>query len=173
MRAALAAGLSYLAFAVACSDQRADAGKGDTGGTIVIAMPGSDPAPLLPPLEVDVASRQIGDQIYDLLADMGSGMNTVGDAGFTPSLAHSWAWAPDSMAIAFSIDPRARWHDGKLVTARDVRFSLELTKDPKTASQVAAALVNVDSITVRDSLTAVAWFHKRTPEQFYDLAYQL
>jgi len=26
---------------------------------------------------------------------------------------------------------------------------------------------------VRDSLTAVAWFHRRTPEQFFDVAYQL
>ena len=29
-----------------------------------------------------------------------------------------WTWAPDSLSIAFSLDPRARWHDGKPVTAR-------------------------------------------------------
>ena len=27
--------------------------------------------------------------------------------------------------------------------------------------------------TVRDSATAVAWFRKRTPEQFYDFVYQV
>ena len=32
---------------------------------------------------------------------------------------------------------------------------------------------NVDSVSVRDSLTAVVWFKKHTPEQFYDVAYQL
>ena len=32
---------------------------------------------------------------------------------------------------------------------------------------------NIDSVSVRDSLTAVVWFKKHTPEQFYDVAYQL
>jgi peptide/nickel transport system substrate-binding protein len=45
--------------------------------------------------------------------------------------------------------------------------------DPKVGSPTASLLANIDSISVRDSLTAVAWFKHRKPEQFYDLAYQL
>jgi peptide/nickel transport system substrate-binding protein len=77
------------------------------------------------------------------------------------------------MSIAFSIDPTARWHDGQPVRASDVAFSVNLDKNPKTATQLTATLANIDSVTVRDSLTAVAWYHKRTPEQFYDLVYQV
>src|SRR5205814_6760101 len=43
----------------------------------------------------------------------------------------------------------------------------------KTATFITASITNIDSITVRDSMTAVAWFHRRTPEQFYDVAYQI
>jgi peptide/nickel transport system substrate-binding protein len=43
----------------------------------------------------------------------------------------------------------------------------------KIGSVVAPLLTNLDSVTVRDSLTAVVWFKKHTPEQFYDVAYQL
>ena len=34
-------------------------------------------------------------------------------------------------------------------------------------------LSNIDSVSVRDSATAVVWFKRRRPEQFYDFAYQV
>ena len=140
---------------------------------MIFGIGGSEPTPLLPPLSVDIVSRIIVDQIYDRLAEIGPDLNTLGDKGFQPRLARSWAWAPDSLSVAFSIDPRARWHDGQPVRASDVRFTFVLDKDPKTATQVTESIANIDSVTVRDSLTAVAWFHRRTPSQFYDLAYQM
>ena len=157
----------------ACSERANNSATGDVGGTFVIALPGSQPAPLLPPLAVDDVSRMIVDNVYDRLADIGPDLNTRGDRGFAPHLARSWTWSPDSMSIAFSIDPRARWHDGQSVRASDIRFSFNLDKDPKTGTQVTANIANVDSVTVRDSLTAVAWFHRRNPEQFYDFVYQV
>lgn len=140
---------------------------------MIISEPGAEPTPLLPPLSDDEISRLIVDQIYDRLATIDNNLNTVGDAGFTPRLARSWAWAPDSLSIAFAIDPRARWHDGQPVRASDVVFSFSVDKDPKTATQLSATLANIDSVTARDSLTAVVWYHRRTPEQFYDFVYQV
>lgn len=158
--------------ALACTERPRESDRGDAGGTLVIGTPGTA-NPLIPPLTTDLTARQITDNIYETLAEIGPELRTVGDEGFEPRLARSWQWSPDSLSIAFFIDPRAKWHDGQRVRAEDVRFSLDLVKDPKTASGFAAHLANVDSVTVRDSLTAVAWFHRRTPEQFYDLAYQL
>jgi peptide/nickel transport system substrate-binding protein len=155
----------------ACAD-RGVSGAGATGGTVVIAV-GGNAAPQLPPMSHDVFSRAVNDQLYDRLADIGSDLNTVGDKGFAPRLARSWAWSADSMSVAFALDPRARWHDGTAVRAGDVRFTFDLAKDPKSASSLTAALVNVDSVSVRDSLTPVVWYHRRTPEQFYDFVYQL
>lgn len=115
----------------------------------------------------------MADQVYDRLADIGPELNTLGDKGFEPRLARSWAWSADSLSIAFSLDPRARWHDGQPVRASDVRFSFELIKDPKSATSLTAMVANIDSVTARDSVTAVAWYRRRTPEQFYDLVHQL
>jgi peptide/nickel transport system substrate-binding protein len=172
MRSPLAACYLLLSVAAGCSDRASNSGE-STGGTLVIVYPGSEPSPLLPTLTTDVLSRLLVDQIYDRLAEIGPDLSTQGDRGFRPRLAKSWTWAPDSMAIAFAIDPRARWHDGQPVTARDVAFSFALDKDPKSASMITATIGNVDSVTVRDSMTAVAWFHRRTPEQFYDFVYQI
>lgn len=148
------------------------AGAGDVGGTMVVAMPG-DVGTLLPPLIASLADREATDLLYDRLADIGDDMNTLGDKGFRPQLAERWDWAPDSLSIAFHLNPRARWHDGVAVRASDVRFSVALIKDPALGSPAAPLITNIDSVSVRDSLTAVAWFKRHTPEQFYDLVYQV
>jgi peptide/nickel transport system substrate-binding protein len=145
---------------------------GDVGGTLVIAAP-AEVSSLLPPLAIGGPDKQVVDQLFDPLADIGPDLNTVGDAGWTARLAQSWTWSRDSLSIAFHLNPRARWHDGKPVRAIDVRFSTELYKDPAVATPVATNLENVDSVSVADSLTAVVWFKRRAREQFYQVAYNL
>jgi peptide/nickel transport system substrate-binding protein len=166
--------LALAAFAVvACKgSEPSAAASGDVGGTIVVAMPG-DVGTLLPGLVASIGDRELTDLLYDRLAEIGDDLNTLGDKGFTPRLAERWDWAPDSLSIAFHLNPRARWHDGQPVRASDVRFSLNLIKNPDFGSPVAVYVKNIDSISVRDSLTAVAWFKQHTPEEFYDLVYQV
>jgi peptide/nickel transport system substrate-binding protein len=146
--------------------------SGDVGGTMVVAMPG-DVGTLLPGLVNSIGDRELTDLLYDRLAEIGPDLNTLGDKGFAPRLAERWDWAPDSTSVTFHLNPKARWHDGQPVRASDVRFSLNLIKDPAFGSPVAVYVSNIDSISVRDSLTAVAWFRKHTPEEFYDLVYQV
>ena len=167
------AGLLSLVVVAGCSDASRTPGDGDVGGTMLMTAGGTGTYPLLPPYAADGASRLITDNVFDRLAEIGPGLNTRGTEGFTPRLAESWEYAADSMSIAFRIDPRARWHDGQPVRASDVRFTLNLLKDPQTATGYTAVLGTIDSVSVRDSLTAVAWFNRRTPEQFYDFVYQV
>jgi peptide/nickel transport system substrate-binding protein len=154
----------------ACGSEPKAAG-GETGGTLVLALP--EPSGVFPPLVNEQSGRLVTDQIFDRLAEIKPDLATIGDQGFAPRLAKSWTWAPDSLSIAFSIDPRARWHDGKPVLASDVKYTFKVVTDPAVGSSIAPLIANIDSVTVRDSLTAVAWFKKHTPEQFYDIAYQL
>jgi ABC-type transport system substrate-binding protein len=89
-----------------------DAGTAEaTGGTVVVAT-GADAETLFPPLAVGLTARQVTDLLFEPLAELGDELNTVGDAGFRPRLARAWTWAPDSLSIAFHLDPRAHWHDG-------------------------------------------------------------
>src|SRR5256714_4295943 len=144
--------LSLAAMLTACGE---DAGRTrvDTGGTIVVLIR-LDPGSLFPPLLPSVQAKQIIEQIYDYLADVGPDLNTRNERGFRPQLAKSWIWSPDSMQLSFQIDPRARWHDGQRATAHNVPFTFALTKNPRLASRYASSLENIDSVSVVDSLTA-------------------
>ena len=111
--------------------------------------------------------------VFDRLAEIGPALGTIGDAGFAPRLAKSWAWAADSLSIAFSLDPRAHWHDGVPVKAEDVRYTFHVYTSDAVLSQYRSLLANIDSVSARDSLTAVVWFKRRTPQQFMDATYSM
>jgi peptide/nickel transport system substrate-binding protein len=163
--------LCALALFAGCSGSESTPG-GKPGGTLTIST-GGDPDILIPSLVSTVQAAQMVDLMYDRLAEIGDSLNTVNDAGFTPRLADRWTWSPDSLSIAFHINPRAKWHDGQPVRSSDVRFTLQSTRDSTLGSPVAALVTNIDSVSTPDSATAVFWFHKRTPQQFYDATYQM
>lgn len=155
-----------VALLVACT---AESRSGTGGGTLVVST-ASDADQLFPPLIVSSQGRQVAEQIFEPLADVGDSLNVFGDAGFMPRLADSWTWAADSLSIAFHLNPRARWHDGKPVRASDVRFTISLCKNPALAAPIAPLLSNIDSVSIADSLTPVFWFKRRAAQQFYDAA---
>jgi peptide/nickel transport system substrate-binding protein len=171
MRNLALVGVSCLA--IACGENQPRIGTaGDTGGTLVIAIP-SDPGTIFPPFVFTNYGRMIASQIYDHLADVGPEMNTIGDKGFVPQLAERWMWSDDSLSIAFHLSPGARWHDGRPVTARDVKFTLGLYANPDLGGQTVKEHARVDSVTTPDSLTVVYWFASRSPVQFLDAAAQV
>lgn len=170
-RLALAA--AALAGLAGCRGSNATAARGSLrDSTLVIATP-ADVDNLVPPLVATTQGKQVMDLVFDYLARPAGPVQTIGDAGFRPQLARSWEWASDSLSIAFHIDPRARWHDGAAVTARDVAFSFALYTDSVVASPHASDFAGIDSVSVRDSLTAVVWWKRRNPEQFFQIAYNL
>ncbi len=163
--------LLCVALLVACAGTESPSNKA-AGGTLVIST-GGDPDILIPSLVSSVQAAQITDLVYDRLAEIGDSLNIVNAIGFIPRLSDRWTWSPDSLSIAFHIDPRAKWHDGKPVRSGDVRFTFQSTTDSTLGSSVKALISNIDSVTIPDSATAVFWFHARTPQQFYDATYQM
>ena len=161
-----------LAAALAACGENASRARVDTGGTIVV-LASTEPGVLFPPLRTTIQAKQIVEQIYDYLADVGPDLDTRTARGFRPQLASSWTWSSDSLQISFQLNPRARWHDGQRVTARDVAFTFALNKNPELGSRYASSLGNIDSVSVLDSLTAKFWFHRRLATQFLDAAAQL
>ena len=159
-------------FAAACGDRSGGPAVGEPGGTVVISTT-TDPGTLFPPLIVTTQAKQIAEQIYDYLADVGTDLNAYNERGFRRALADGWRWSADSLSLAFHINPRARWHDGKNVTARDVAFTFALNKNPALGGRVNSELASIDSVTVTDSLTPVFWFREKLPKSFLDAAAQL
>jgi peptide/nickel transport system substrate-binding protein len=168
MRLSSRLAIAFCVAAVACRGRD----LGPTGGILVVSA-GADAETLFPPLVVSNQGRAVTELLYDKLADIGPGLNTIGDAGFVPKLASSWEWSRDSLTITFHLNPNARWHDGQPVTARDVQYAFKVWTDSAVGAVQRSALANVDSIAAPDARTARVHFHERTPEQFYALVYTL
>jgi peptide/nickel transport system substrate-binding protein len=161
--------LAFCLIVAGCREEPRSAALSERPGTIVIGA-SADPNSLFPPHALNVEARQATELMYEYLADVGVGMNTVGDSGFIRQIASRWKWSADSMSIAFDIDPRARWHDGVPVTSRDVAFTFDTYRNPELGSMLVTPLAAIDSVSAPDPATAVFWFNRRGPRQFYTAA---
>ncbi|MEO7367975.1 MAG: peptide ABC transporter substrate-binding protein [Gemmatimonadaceae bacterium] len=169
----LAIGVVLVSLVVAgCTGKEPTPSAGENGGTLVISV-GGDPDMLFPPLIETTSGQIVQDLVYDKLAEIGDSLNTVGDGGFQPSLANFWRWAPDSLSIAFHLDPAAKWHDGVPVRSQDVKATFRVYTDTSSGSPFAVTLASIDSVSAKDSMTAVFWFKKRSPLQFFDAVYNM
>ncbi len=59
-----------------------------------------------------------------------------------PDLAERWTISADGTVYTFTLRENARFHDGKSVTAHDVKWSIERALHPETASPVAGAYLD-------------------------------
>src|SRR5260370_11372251 len=131
-----------------------------------------EPDILLPAVSDFAITRDVTEQLFLKLADLGMSGNTVGDEDFQPRLAERWEWdAPTT--LVFHLDPRARWQDGRPVTAADVAFTYDAYTDATVASPFRPNLRQIAAVTTRDSPPVVFRFRPRHPAMFYDAAYHL
>jgi len=144
---------------------------GDWCGTIVIASP-AEADVLLPPVSQSDVGRSLADLVCLKLADIGPELNTVDDASFVPKLAESWTF-DDSVTLAFTLHPEARWHDGVPVTAEDVAFTFDVYRDTLVGSPARPRLSQIRSVTARDPRTVVFTFARPYPEQLFDAVYHM
>lgn len=71
-----------------------------------------------------------------------------------PGLAEKWSISDDKTVFTFWLDPKAKWSDGKPVTAADVKWTFDAVKDPKNLTGVyKASLEKVDSPEILDERT--------------------
>lgn len=69
-----------------------------------------------------------------------------------PVLAESWE-TPDDLTYTFSLRPNVTFHNGKTLTAEDVKFTFDRIMDEATASPRIGQFAPVDSIEVVDEQT--------------------
>lgn len=140
---------------------------GATGGGTVIITAAADLDALVPPLRVTIGGRMMSELLFDPLVEIGADRVPFGDRGFEPRLAKSWRWSDDSLAIVFTLDAAARWHDGQPVVARDVVAGLAAIRDPANGSTTVADIPDIDSVHVIDERTIAVHFNARSSEQMY------
>jgi peptide/nickel transport system substrate-binding protein len=146
-----------------------DSARGPGPSPIVVSAVG-EPASILPPLAVETVGRDIGDLVYDRLADLEPGKPPIDATAYRPRLAERWERV-DSLTWRFHLAPGARWADGEPVTAEDVRFSFDVFSDSVIDALARPALAGRVRVTIEDAHTFRINFREAYPEQLYDATY--
>jgi peptide/nickel transport system substrate-binding protein len=121
----------------------AEAGK--PGGTLV--MVGSQqPRHFNAAVQSGVATMVPAAQIFAFLVRADENWN------IKPYLAESWTTADDGLSVTFKLRKGATFHDGKPITSKDVKFSIETQK---ANHPFKTSLGAVDSVETPDDHTAV------------------
>ncbi len=82
-------------------------------------------------LDNNVFSATVFSFMYETLL----GMDPI-SAEYVPGLAEKWEISDDKKTFTFWIDPKAKWSDGKPVTADDVAWTFAAIMDPKNLTGV-------------------------------------
>ncbi|MGE5232048.1 MAG: peptide ABC transporter substrate-binding protein [Deltaproteobacteria bacterium] len=164
LAAAVAIGLA------ACGPERDNASAAVPGPVVIAAV--GEPASILPPLAVETVARDIGDLVYQRLADLEPGKPPIDPAAYRPGLAERWERV-DSLTWRFHLAPGARWADGEPVTAEDVRFSFDAFSDSVLDAVARPVLAGRVRVVVEDPHTFLMRFRETYPEQLYDATYHV
>ncbi|HEV8151265.1 MAG TPA: peptide ABC transporter substrate-binding protein [Gemmatimonadales bacterium] len=140
-------------------------------GSIVIVV-GQEPTTPIPTLLGAKANNDVSDLLFLRLARPGRSLVTTEEKTFEPQLARSWT-RRDSLTLSFELDPKARWHDGVPVTARDVLFSFARMRDSTVDPQRALLLRYLAGVTAEGERRVVFRFRRAYPEQFYDATWHV
>jgi len=138
--------------------------------TVVIAATG-EPTEILPPLAYETVARDIGDQVYERLADLAPGKPPIEPSAFTPRLAERWEQL-DSVTWRFTLRPDARWQDGTRLTTDDVLYSFAVYRDTTLGTSAAGPLAGT-SMEAEGPDRFVIRFDRPYPEQLYDATYHV
>ncbi|WP_330173440.1 ABC transporter substrate-binding protein [Streptomyces sp. NBC_01498] len=126
---ALAAATVVAALAAGCSSANSDANRssGSASGVLNIGMPNGPQTNNSNPFLGTSAGASLGYRymIYEPLVM--TNLVRPSEKG-EPWLASEWKWEANFTKVTFTIDERAKWSDGKPLTAEDVAYTFELIK---------------------------------------------
>ena len=157
MKLPLAAVLICALAASGCRDRARDAEVGsekpDTGGTLIVALTNEPDA-----VNTLLSGERMGQEITRNVLFLPL-VQYNKELDVEPLLAESWQMSGDT-AVTFKLRRDVKWHDGTPTTARDVVFTFERGRDPKTGYPNAdywagwRSAQAIDSFTVRFSFDA-------------------
>lgn len=108
----------------------------------------SSPTNLDPRVGIDAQSERIDNLIFDDLLSRGDDLNVA------PGLAQSWD-IPDPLTYVFHLHRGVKFHDGRPLTSRDVKWTFDSLLQGKIRSTKSAVYKFVDRIETSDDSTVV------------------
>src|SRR6478609_4185248 len=107
----------------------------------------SDPVSLVPYGSSSTSNMWGKEFIYDSLLEWDKDLN------IQPALAESYEAAPDATSYLFHLRQGVTFHDGRPMTAADVKYSLDLTLNPLPPVVASPYLANVKEVVAIDDAT--------------------
>ena len=141
-----------------------DAETRDGGSGNVFRRLWQEPPTLDPHEAGDVTSAGVLVEVFSGLVTLNTSLQVA------PDLAERWDVSEDGLTYTFHLRSNARFHDGKPVTAEDVKFSFERATDTETQSpEVSAYLDDIVGVLPKlagqaDEVTGVRVIDARTIE---------
>lgn len=123
--------------------------------TTLVMIIESSPTNLDPRIGLDAQSERIDDLLFDDLFTRDEHLNVQ------PSLAERWEM-PDPQTYIFHLHSGVKFHDGRPLTSRDVKWTFDSLLEGKILSTKAAAYRFVDRIEAPDQSTVI--FRLKEPD---------
>ncbi len=133
------------------------------GGTLRHAF--FAPTNLDPAFLSTVADDEIARQWADFLVFIGED-NRPDQAR---SLAESWEASADGLTWTFKVRQGVQFHDGKALTANDVKFTFDRLRDPEVGAATVELYKNITDVQAPDDATVVFTLAKPNPDFLLDL----
>jgi peptide/nickel transport system substrate-binding protein len=144
--------LNCVSLAVLLTATLSCASKPDPNTLVMIIE--SSPTNLDPRVGLDAQSERIDDLIFDDLLTRGPNLDVA------PGLAQRWD-IPDPLTYIFHLHHGVKFHDGRPLNARDVKWTFDSLLQGKIRSAKASVYQFVDHIDATDDFTVV--FHLKEP----------
>jgi peptide/nickel transport system substrate-binding protein len=144
---ALLSGFALMFSLLSCSNQ-------PDPNTLVMVIE-SSPTNLDPRVGVDAQSERIDSLLFDYLVVRGADLNAA------PGLAERWE-VPDPLTYIFYLHRGVRFHDGRPLTSRDVKWTFDSLLGGKIRSTRASAYRFVDHIDAPEDFKII--FHMKEPD---------
>ena len=109
----------------------------------------SDPIVLVPFMNADSASSDVCALLYMGLVTYGPKLEIM------PAVASSYTISTNGLTYTFKLKKGVKWHDGKELTAADVKYSYETIIDPAVNSPRKVDFMKIKTITTPDPYTVV------------------
>ncbi len=123
----------------------------------VVFLIESSPTSLDPRVGTDAQSEHIDELLFDGLVQKDASFH------FTPALAERWE-QPDPRTDIFHLRAGVHFHDGRALTSRDVKWTLNSMRDGTVITARAASYASIDTIETPDARTVI--LHLKQPDNF-------
>ncbi|MDD2969684.1 MAG: ABC transporter substrate-binding protein, partial [Lachnospiraceae bacterium] len=128
-----------------CSGDKAE----ENSSTITVGIPQDIEDSLDPHKAVAAGTKEVLFNVYEGLVKPDSAGN------LNPAIASGYTISEDGRTYTFKLREGVKFHDGTLLSADDVKYSIERCMDDGSGTALVEAYTNIESVSVPDKTTVV------------------